>query len=201
MIKKIITLTISIILIISIISPVSATGKIKINKILINDPSSFAQTIDSENNMILFQNTDYQIVYMPKFNHEFLIDIKSDNFDQSTKDSFSKLGELLGIDDNDLCWMYIIITSSNKEDANNFAKNYEPAQCNDHRSRRKRDKSTDINKDGVTNSLDYAFVLRRYSTFSEEEISDINGDKIVNALDVSLIFNNLGENTTDNPQL
>jgi hypothetical protein len=54
-------------------------------------------------------------------------------------------------------------------------------------------KASDINKDGVINSLDLLMLYDNYSKRGENIPEDVNKDRIVNALDSSLVIQNYGK--------
>src|SRR3989338_11350290 len=162
---------------------------IVINQITINNPAKIA-LVKNENNFLIFDNPDYQIVYMPDSKNEFLVDIKNDNFNKFRLDAQSKLLEILGTTESDVCWLYVVITSTNRGDTTHWGKNFEPSFCFRHQSRRLRDNSTDVNIDDTTNILDYALVLINYGKSNVDISEDVNGDNMINSRDLSLVLKN-----------
>ena len=171
-------------------------NKIPINSISVNNFMETAKK--TANNDYLLAKTDaYMTLYQTQFK-TFLITVYKTPFQDHRQEAENQLLDILGVTKQEACWLKITIGAYKtlKESALGLQ---EPSFCSQHQSRRIRDKATDVNRDGTTNTIDLVRVLLSYGKTDVDIPEDINGDMVVNPLDLSLVFKNLGVATS--PQL
>ncbi len=170
----------------------SYAATFKINEIEVNDFRESTQYSKSSRVYTLEENENYRMVFN-SFDSVFTIFVFQEDYkthvDTATK---SLLETHLKIDKKQACWLKInILGMGALRDKYPIT---EPQFCITHVSRRQRDKKTDMNNDGKTNSIDYALILQKYNAQADIK-EDVNGDGIVNALDLSLVTTNLNTST------
>lgn len=163
-----------------------------INQISVNDFRQTALFNKAAGIYTLTDNADYKTVFNT-VDSVFTIFVNRDYKASSDAAVAELMGTHLKVEADKACWLSIHILAWG-EDKGKYPI-AEPSICKAHVSRRVRDKQTDINGDGKTNTIDYALILQRYDSKSDIK-EDVNGDGIVNALDLSLVTTNL--NTASN---
>lgn len=164
----------------------------KINEIEVNDFRLAAGFDKNSQIYTLSDNDNYKTVFNA-FDSVFTIFVNRDYKTNSDSAVAELMKTYLKVEPNKACWLSIHILAWG-DDKGKYPI-AEPSLCSGHMSRRQRDKITDINGDGKTNTLDYALILRKYDQKADQK-EDVNGDGIINALDLSLVTTNL--NTTAN---
>lgn len=236
-IKSLLIYTILLSLLVSFSFKTNASTNSKylfINSIQIDNILKKAISIDENGNVLIADEEDYQIVYMPSFDHEFLIDIKSSPFEKHRKKAEDKLLKLLNISKSKACFLYVVETTTNRENLGFAYNNYPLSFCSTiaevptlnptspiHITPTSIPKptkiitcenSTDVNRDGVINSIDYAKTIIQYGSKNKsynENLppyqkvqkpfkEDVNCDGIVDAVDLSKIIEDLGKMTRFN---
>lgn len=164
---------------------------ITINGTVVNNFYKNALRTNSNNDALLVDNQKYQVTYIAP-DKKFLITILEDPFEKNSQDAQKELLNVLNIPESEACWLDISISAYKTLEETKLGF-IEPSFCTKHQSRRMRDKTTDVNLDGTTNTIDYILVLNEYGRKEVDIPSDINGDMKINTLDLTLVIYDLGK--------
>lgn len=160
-------------------------GKLVINGIYINDITDSPLSTDSEGNMVIVQEEDYRISFLPKYDSQFLIDILAAPFDEVRVRAEAHFLQALGAEEADACWLNSVESTPDTVNPAQAGKNYMLSFC-EYRL------GADINGDGVINGIDFALYIQAVNTEDYTGKADINGDGVVNGQDGSIIVDNFG---------
>ncbi len=163
-------------------------GKLVLNGIYINDITDSPISTDSEGNLVIAQEPDYRISFLPKHDGQFLIDVLGSPFEEVRTKAEDDFVQLLGIDKPDACWLYTVESTTDTANPEQSGKNYMLSFC-EYRLR------ADINDDNVINGIDYALLARTIIAGEYIEATDINQDGANDGLDTSILVDNFGRRT------
>lgn len=160
-------------------------GKLVINGIYINDITDNPLSTDSEGNMVIAQEEDYRISFLPKYDSQLLIDILAAPFDEVRVRAEAHFLQLIGTEEADACWLNTVESTPDTVNPAQAGKNYMLSFC-EYRL------GADINGDNVINGIDFALYIQAVNTQDYKGKADINGDGVVNGQDGSIIVDNFG---------
>lgn len=161
--------------------------RITINGISVRDITQKPIAKTEDGSLLIADQPGFQIVYFPKFDNEFLIDINNAPFDQIRPRAERYLLDQLEISKKEACFLYIVVSTASQINPSEGGKNYALSFC-EQKAR------ADINNDGIINTIDYALVIKNYrQTATVDGREDVNRDGSVNAGDLSVILELLGE--------
>ncbi|MGB4965531.1 MAG: hypothetical protein WBO77_00255 [Microgenomates group bacterium] len=163
-------------------------GKLLLNGIYLNDITIDPLSTDSEGNMVIAQEEDYRISFMPKYDNQLLIDILAAPFEEVRVRAESHLLQLLGSEEADACWLNTVESTTDTANPAEAGKNYMLSFC-EYRL------GADINDDGVINGIDFGIYAFAVNTEGYTGPADINSDGVVDARDGSIIADNFGRKT------
>ncbi len=163
-------------------------GKLILNGIYINDITDSPLSTDPEGNMVIAQEEDYRISFLPKYNNQFLIDILAAPFDEVRTRAESHFLQLLGAEEETACWLHVVESTTDTTNPTEASKNHMLSFC-EYRL------GADINGDGVVNGIDFALYAVAVNTQDYTGKADINEDGVVDARDGSIIVDSFGRKT------
>lgn len=146
-----------------------------------------AQT-PSQEPKILYQDRQYKIIYQPQA-HNYLIVILQKGFGEIRTIAEAKFLALLKVNKDEVCEFKVSIVTPYSVNPVESLTTKGLSFCQGFQKPGKtKFRSTDLNGDGVTNTLDYSLILINYRKTPIDERADINADGKVNALDASIVL-------------
>lgn len=184
--SRIIILTVFVLVFLAQYSYAQESNQISINSIKMNDFYKIALSESELGTVKIFETTDYQILFYPKFKNEFNINIKEDKFNQLRTEGENKLLSILGITKLEACWLNITVETTYSASTNTGGKKIRPSFCLGAGR-------ANLNGDSSVNTLDYAIGLKQYGKEAPILSGDLNYDHKVNATDISELIKYLGQ--------